>query len=50
MKKTYIQPSIEEIKIETMNLLSASSPEVEFDPTDTTGKMDSRALDDLLDF
>ena len=49
MKKTYIQPSIEEVKIENMNLLSGS-PDVGFNPNQPTDEMDSRVLDGLLDF
>ena len=42
MKKTYIQPSTEEVKVTVQNLIMASGdPEVSFNPNDQTDVMES---------
>ena len=41
MKKTYLQPSTQEVRVQMANLLNGS-PDPNFDPNSSTNTMDSR--------
>ena len=41
MKKTYLQPSTKEVRVQIANLLSGS-PDPKFDPNSITNTMESR--------
>lgn len=48
MKKTYLQPSTQEVRVQMANLLNGS-PDVMFNPTQTTTTMDSRRRHNVWD-
>ncbi len=48
MKKTYLQPSTKEVRVQIANLLNGS-PDPKFDPSSITNTMDSRRRHNVWD-